>query len=414
MKTNNGLAGALLQATRLTRAGRLAEATDVIQRTLRKRSTPEAEVADHGSDQSGGVTGRVIDGVFSKVAEPADPNRSRMTESATFLPGQRDAHPGVAQPAGDTSFRHERRRGTSVTEVPDPEATASYVLPGRFITGSHTNQAGTRSYKLYAPSSYVGQALPLVVMLHGCTQTPDDFAAGTRMNALAEARQCFVLYPAQTPAANRSRCWNWFKRADQRRDQGEPAIIAGMTRDALDRYGMDPRKVYVAGLSAGGAMAAVMGAAYPDLYAAVGIHSGLASGAAHDLPSALAAMRGPPASAPGGSAAPDSAPRVPIIVFHGDRDATVHPRNGEHVIAQSVDRKHASSADVRVEHGRVPHGYAYTRTVHRNPEGRIVLEHWLVHGAGHAWFGGSSRGSFTDPRGPDATREMMRFFDQAA
>ena len=285
------------------------------------------------------------------------------------------------------------------------------------MAGSYTDQAGTRPYKLYVPSSYVaghGPALPLVVMLHGCTQTPDDFAAGTRMNALGEERQCFVLYPAQTPTANRSKCWNWFKRADQRRGSGEPAIIAGMTRDVLDRYRLDARQVYVAGLSAGGAMAAVMGAAYPDLYAAIGIHSGLASGVAHDLPSALAAMRGPLVPVRGGSAAPSAARPVPVIVFHGDRDATVHPRNGEHVISQSVHRADALSGDVRVEHGQVPGGHAYTRTVHRDPQGRIVLEHWLVHGAGHAWSGGSTRGSFTDPRGPDATREMMRFFDQVA
>ena len=369
MKTNNGIAGGLRQATELTRAGRLVEATAVIQRTLRKNSTPETEAADHKSDQGGGTTGRVIDGVFSQVFDAPSP---------------------------------------PMAEVPHPHATAVDAQPGTFITGSYANQAGTRPYKLYVPSSYVGQALPLVVMLHGCTQTPDDFAAGTRMNALAEERQCLVLYPAQTRAANRSRCWNWFKRTDQHRDAGEPAIIAGMTRDVVNRYRIDARKIYVAGLSAGGAMAAVMGTAYPDLYAAIGIHSGLASGAAHDLPSALAAMRGRHASASGGSAAPGSAPRVPIIVFHGDRDKTVHPRNGEHVISEG------SGGDAVVEHGRVPGGHAYTRTVHRNPQGRIVLEHWLVHGAGHAWFGGSTRGSFTDPKGPDATREMMRFFAQGA
>ena len=369
MKTNNGIAGGLRQATELTRAGRLVEATAVIQRTLRKNSKPETEAADHKSDQGGATTGRVIDGVFSKVFDAPSP---------------------------------------PMAEVPHPHATAVDAQPGTFITGSYANQAGTRPYKLYVPSSYVGQALPLVVMLHGCTQTPDDFAVGTRMNALAEERQCLVLYPAQTRAANRSRCWNWFKRTDQHRDAGEPAIIAGMTRDVVNRYRIDARKIYVAGLSAGGAMAAVMGTAYPDLYAAIGIHSGLASGAAHDLPSALAAMRGRHASASGGSAAPGSAPRVPIIVFHGDRDKTVHPRNGEHVISEG------SGGDAVVEHGRVPGGHAYTRTVHRNPQGRMVLEHWLVHGAGHAWFGGSTRGSFTDPKGPDATREMMRFFAQGA
>ena len=294
--------------------------------------------------------------------------------------------------------KQSRRRPESV-EMPEGRA-------GAFIAGSYTHQHGTRPYKLYIPTGYsAGKALPLVVMLHGCTQNPDDFAAGTRMNLLGEEQQCFVLYPAQTQSANQSQCWNWFKRAHQRRDRGEPAIIAGMTREVLRRYGVDARKVYVAGLSAGGAMSAVMGAAYPDLYAAVGIHSGLPVGSAHDLPSAFAAMRGaPPVSASG------SAGRiVPAIVFHGDRDATVHPSNGEQVASQCVDRDD-KSIDVIVQRGQVPGGHAYTCSVHKDAAGRILLEHWEVHGAGHAWSGGSARGSFTDPKGPDAAREMLRFF----
>jgi poly(hydroxyalkanoate) depolymerase family esterase len=283
-----------------------------------------------------------------------------------------------------------------------PEAAAIDRQAGNFIAGSYGNQAGTRPYKLYVPSSHAGKALPLIVMLHGCTQTPDDFAAGTRMNELAEEQACFVLYPAQTHAGNQSRCWNWFKRGDQRRDQGEPAIIAGMTREVQKRYGIDARKICVAGLSAGGAMAAVVGEAYPDLYAAVGVHSGLAVGSAHDVPSAFAAMRGMHSSSSGGSAR-----TVPIIVFHGDQDTTVHPRNGEHVISGA-----ASSRDVSMERGQVPGGRAYTRTVHSDPAGRVIVEHWLVHGAGHAWSGGSPRGSYTDPKGPDATREMRRFFER--
>jgi len=291
------------------------------------------------------------------------------------------------------------RRRTESVEMPVGQA-------GAFIAGSYTHQHGTRPYKLYIPTSYsAGKALPLVVMLHGCTQNPDDFAAGTQMNTIAEERQCLVLYPAQTKSANQSQCWNWFKRSHQRRDKGEPAIIAGMTREVLKRYGGDPRKVYVAGLSAGGAMAAVMGAAYPDLYAAVGIHSGLPVGSAHDVQSAFAAMRGaPPASASG------SAGRiVPAIVFHGDRDATVHPSNGQQVASQCVGQDD-KSIDVIVQRGQVPGGHAYTCSVHKDASGRILLEHWEVHGAGHAWFGGSSRGSYTDPKGPDAAREMLRFF----
>ena len=277
---------------------------------------------------------------------------------------------------------------------------------GEVISGSYTHRQGTRPYKLYIPTGYrAGSTLPLVVMLHGCTQNPDDFAAGTRMNRLAEERQCFVLYPAQTRSANQSRCWNWFKRAHQRRDKGEPAIIAGMTQDVVQRYGIDARRVYVAGLSAGGAMAAVMAAAYPDVYAAVGIHSGLPVGSAHDVASAFAAMRNaPPARAPGAAGR-----IVPAIVFHGDRDATVHPSNGAQVASQCVDRDD-KSIDVIVQRGQVPGGHAYTCSVHKDAAGRVLLEHWEVHGAGHAWSGGSAAGSYTDPDGPDASREMLRFF----
>ncbi len=404
MVKNKGIPVGLVEATRLTRAGRLLEATALIQRAL-GRMPAAAEGADrHPPDRDGRASHDVVDVVFSAVAEPAN----------------RDPTP-LQKPAGDERSRRfglkrflrgARGRG-STADVPRPRTTAVDGQPGQFLTGSYASQAGTRSYKLYIPTTYAGQPLPLVVMLHGCTQTPDDFANGTRMNALAEERQCLVLYPEQTPAANRSRCWNWFKRGDQRRDRGEPAILAGMTLEVMGRYRIDPGKVYVAGLSAGGAMAAVLGTAYPELYAAVGVHSGLPCGSAHDLPSAFAAMRGMPASTAArdaGSTPP--APATPTIVFHGDRDKTVHPRNGEQIVSQSVDRNGASRADASTERGQVPGGHAYTRTVHRDSTGRVVLEHWQVHEGGHAWFGGSPRGSYVDPKGPDAAREMIRFFYQ--
>jgi poly(hydroxyalkanoate) depolymerase family esterase len=345
MSSKNALPVELLEATRLTQAGRLVEATAAIQQFLRQQPMREP-VNDPAS-------GRIIDVEFSRV---------------------------------------ERQ--------PHQES-------GQFISASYGDHAGTRPYKLYVPTCYAGKPLPMIVMLHGCTQTPDDFAAGTRMNALAEERGCFVLYPAQTRGANRSRCWNWFKRGDQRRDKGEPAILAGMTRECMRRYAIDPRRVYVAGLSAGGAMAAVLAAAYPELYAAVGVHSGLAVGSAHDVQSAFAAMQG--TAAPRSAAGKASPASIPLIVFHGDRDTTVHPRNGEEVIRASVD----PAATQSVEQGQVPGGHGYTRTVHRDASGRIVLEHWLVHGAGHAWSGGSPSGSYTDPKGPDAARAMLCFFEQA-
>jgi poly(hydroxyalkanoate) depolymerase family esterase len=300
----------------------------------------------------------------------------------------------------------QRALGRKPAARPAEKPASPQGRAGQFIAGSYAHQHGTRPYKLYIPTNCAaGKALPLVVMLHGCTQNPDDFAAGTQMNALGEERNCFVLYPAQTKSANPSQCWNWFKRAHQRRDKGEPAIIAGMTREVLKRYGIEASRVYVAGLSAGGAMAAVIGAAYPDIYAAIGVHSGLPVGSAHDVQSAFAVMRGAQSSS-GGVAAGRV---VPAIVFHGDRDATVHPRNGQQVAAQCVDG-HDEALDVVVQRGQVPGGYAYTCSVHKDAAGRTVLEHWEVHGAGHAWFGGSAAGSYTDPAGPDAAREMMRFF----
>ncbi|WP_207955708.1 extracellular catalytic domain type 1 short-chain-length polyhydroxyalkanoate depolymerase [Rubrobacter marinus] len=303
----------------------------------------------------------------------------------------------------------DRRRPAGPDVVPDG---------GRFLERSFTNAAGTRSYKLYVPSGYTGrEEVPLVVMLHGCTQNPDDFAAGTRMNALAEERTFLVAYPQQGGGDNMQKCWNWFKEADQGRGRGEPSIIAGITCEVLGEYNVAPDRVYVAGMSAGGAMAAIMGSAYPDLYAAVGVHSGLAPGAARDLPSAFSAMNGgmglggtAPASVPLTDASGRS---VPVIVFHGDRDGTVHPRNAEAVItyykASGLDGK--SAAPIKVRQGQVPDGYSYTRATHLDADGRPVVEHWTVRGLGHAWSGGGRRGSYTDLKGPDASAEMARFFD---
>ena len=283
----------------------------------------------------------------------------------------------------------------------------------RFLAGSYSNQAGSRAYKLYVPSTYHGQTLPLVVMLHGCTQSPDDFAAGTRMNVLAEEHGCLVAYPAQAASANISKCWNWFKAEDQQRDGGEPSLIAGITRQIMAEYPVDPQRVYVAGLSAGGAAAAVMAATYPDLYAAVGVHSGLAVGAAKDMPSAFAAMQGGAATTP----LPSDACRqqrermVPTIVFHGDQDRTVNPRNGDQVIAQA--RSAATDglqATATAQQGQAAGGRSYRRTTHADAAGQAMLEHWVIQGAGHAWSGGSPAGSYTDPQGPDASREMLRFF----
>jgi len=271
----------------------------------------------------------------------------------------------------------------------------------RFEVQTYANAAGSRTYKLFVPSGYVGQAVPLLVMLHGCKQSPDDFAAGTRMNELAEEQTFLVAYPEQSTSANASKCWNWFKALDQERGQGEPSLIAGITRQIMNDFKVESARVSVAGLSAGGAAAAIMGTAYPDLFDAVGVHSGLACGSGTDTRSAFAAMRV--------GARSDLTRRsgVRTIVFHGDRDLTVNSVNGDQVIAQSKSR---ADLQVSVCQGQSPGGARYSRTVHTNGNGDEVLEHWVVHGLGHAWSGGSPAGSYTDARGPDASREMVRFF----
>lgn len=423
-------------ATRLTRAGKLHEAMAILQGVVpggmggaRGEATPE-EPNRAGNTFEG--TCQVIDG-----EDPA--SRSASDESGSHRRGESSA--GAAQstafdharqatrgifPGGDVglpSAWRDKWRQLRETVVQQPEQarrTSAPAAPGTFTAGCFANQAGTREYKLYLPSGYHGQALPLVVMLHGCTQDPDDFAAGTSMNRLAEEQRCCVLYPAQPMTANSSKCWNWFKADDQQREGGEPAILAGMTRQVIDTHGLDASRVYVAGLSAGAAMATTLAMTYPDLFAAVGVHSGLPHGVAQSLPDALGAMQGGtrPLGVSGTARASGWASEVPAIIFHGDRDTTVHPSNADRVAAQYAATRRENetashregNAKVTVEQGQVTDGHAYTRTTHHDAKGEPRLEQWQVHGAGHAWSGGSAHGSYTDPRGPDAAKEMLRFF----
>jgi poly(hydroxyalkanoate) depolymerase family esterase len=381
----------LREATRLTRAGQLAEATALLQRMLRGERAPDA-TRSPGRVSLPGRQPPTIDATANDAGE----TDSAHPKPAPPVPARRPQP--LFQRAKNGSWLG--MRGAKRT----PPLTADIVPEGaKFAEGVFSNPAGCRAYKLFIPSGYQGQPLPLVVMLHGCTQSPDDFAAGTRMNFFAEEQACFVVYPAQGSDANPSKCWNWFRTTDQQRGGGEPSLIAGITRQVMRDYSVDAKRVYVGGLSAGGAAAAVMGATYNDLYAAVGIHSGLAWGAATDVPSAFAAMRqggGPTAILSGG-------PGVPAIIFHGDSDTTVHPSNGGQVIEQTLGR---TSTQKKVHRGQIPGGHGYTRTIHTDETKREILEHWNIHGAGHAWSGGSPAGSYTDLKGPDATREMLRFF----
>jgi poly(hydroxyalkanoate) depolymerase family esterase len=410
MKIDEGFLAQMREATNLLQTSGPMAATAAIQRALHGAGMPDAGMPNHDWTSFLPQPSPLID---------------------INLPPAREADAaGAAPPSGHEMLERFRNltngkwKGVSARQpIQDVEVAGNDIAgKGKFLSASLSNQAGTRAYKLYVPSGYVGQPLPLVVMLHGCKQNPDDFAAGTGMNSVAEENNCFVAYPAQMPSANGSNCWNWFKAEDQRRDQGEPSIIADITHEIMRNYKIDASRVYVAGLSAGGAMAAVMGATYPELYAAVGIHSGLPYGAAHDLPSAFAAMKnssakmGPLAA---GSKAPASLGHtIPVIVFHGDRDTTVHPGNGDQALAQCVPVSVSSGSDankqdgtaVKVEKGQVPNGRAYTQTIRHDTTGKAIAEHWVVHGSGHAWSGGSSSGSYTDPKGPSAAREMLRFF----
>lgn len=427
------------EATRLTRAGKLHEAMALLQ-----GATPAGESGARGKETPDDThfAGNTFEGTCQVIDEEATASRPASAESGSCR--ERESSAGGAPssafgharqaaagagPGGEiglpTAWRDKWRQLRESMAQPERARGANEAAePGAFSAGCFTNQVGTRDYKLYLPRGYHGQALPLVVMLHGCTQNPDDFAAGTNMNRLAEEQLFCVLYPAQPMTANNSKCWNWFKAEDQQREGGEPAILAGMTRQVIDTYGLDASRVYVAGLSAGGAMATTLAMTYPELFAAVGVHSGLPHGVAQSLPDALGAMQGGTGPLGGGSTKQGTAwkSQVPAIIFHGDRDTTVHPSNADRVAAQyaawRASDESASSregcAGMTVQRGQTPGGHAYTRTNHHDTDGQTCLEQWLIHGAGHAWSGGDARGSYTDSKGPDAAREMLRFFQSHA
>ena len=367
---NNTFQVLMQEATRLTRAGQLAQATQVIQRAM---AGDKATVApSKPTDTVQRIAPDVLDGCVREVdvsAEPEVMDRAELAEQP--LPT------GLA---------------------PEERSAAASFVEGEFVHAMQRHR-----YKLFTPRHSVSAGLlPLVVMLHGCTQDPDDFAVGTGMNEAAQGASGFyVLYPSQPRNVNAQGCWNWFDRAHQQRGQGEPAWIAELTQHVTRTQGIDARRVYVAGLSAGGAMAAVVGSAYPDVFAAVGVHSGLPVGAASNLTQALTAMkRGASISSP------NQPTSLPTIVFHGDQDRTVHAVNGQAVVAAATAH---SDCAVLAETGQSEMGRKFTRTSHSNAL-RVQAEHWQLHGGTHAWSGGSAQGSYTDPRGVDATREMLRFF----
>lgn len=388
----------MAEALRLTRAGRLTEATAVLQRGVAsvgtagpRESTAAQPLADLGELRLLGSNNRPVRWPAVSRAYAVSARQGLIEDLQAVLPDLADTVSSAGWPGGARS----RSGGAAARAVAAPGGEIRHLI--------HADRAGTRNYDLYIPTSYAGEPVPLLVMLHGGKQTGLDFAAGTRMNEFAEQHTFLVAYPEQSRSANSGRYWNWFSASDQQANAGEPAIIAGITREVMRDLVVDPTRVYLAGFSAGGAMAAVMAATYPDLYAAVGVHSGIAYRAAHDVGSAFAAMR------TGGTPAASGA--VPLIVIHGDRDPIVAPVNADRVIASRLAAGDVTGHDDPIT-TRSDSGRGYTRTVHRNVDGIAVAESAIVHGGGHAWYGGSPVGSYTDSHGPDSSAEMTRFFLQ--
>ena len=385
---NFRLAAAISRATRAVRANNLLEGMRRIQEAV-SRPEPDKRQAPRPAPRPAGP---IDSSVGPARRQPTQRQRRPLPEVLGIL------NRGLA---GD-AFR-SLPGGKRVVPAPIPEGA-------EFAERRFSCDAGTRTYKVYIPASVRNgrKASGLIVMLHGCKQDPDDFATGTKMNAEGETHDLIVAYPCQPSSANPSSCWNWFNPADQSRGAGEPAILAGLTRALSSEFGLDRENVYVAGLSAGGAMAAVMGATYPDLYSAVGVHSGLAHRAANDVVTAFAAMRGDLSAnqAISRSRATSESPLLRTIVFHGSADRTVHPRNGDVIISATA----AFDAGPVVEDRGSAHGRSYVRTTFAGSGEKPAVEHWLIQDSGHAWCGGDPNGSFADGLGPNASAEMVRFF----
>ena len=405
----------MLKATRLTSKGSLMDATRLIQRTLAGLA-PSPAASPTASTGPAARTGDVTD-VQPKPAQgsnasPARPNdvqpalKEATTPNFVLYPSVQDAPPFAKTPPAPAP-------------VATPTPTAPVHGPGAFTQGSFQFKSDQYAYRLYVPASPIHvnaasapaapELLPLVVLLHGCKQNALDFAKGTGMNLLADQQQVVVLYPEQLAKANSGGCWNWFEPTHQSRN-GEPGMIAALTRKIMaTRHGgvqIDPDRVYIAGLSAGGAMAAVVAELYPDIFAAVGVHSGLPAGAAQSMVGAFGAMRrGGPAR---------TATALPTIVFHGLADTTVHPDNGVHVSDAARAALGNSGVElVKTEQTMRTQGLRPAQRVsYLDNSGKPYIEHWTVGDGGHAWSGGSSAGSYTDPQGPSASLAMLAFFLQ--
>jgi poly(hydroxyalkanoate) depolymerase family esterase len=295
----------------------------------------------------------------------------------------------------------------SLTTVPAESVWVQKTFRGKM---------GARNYKVFIPTSYGREPLPMIVMLHGANQDPDDFAAGTKMNVLAEEARYIVVYPEQPLSANAARCWNWFRPGDQIRESGEAALIAELTREVMSTYNADPTRIYVAGMSAGGAMAVNLAVTHTDLYAAAGIHSGLPYGIADDAFSAMSVMNYGATNPQFALCQKKSGQRAhtPMIAFHGDQDNVVHPRNCDELMRMNCIfalSPESTPSQVTTFAPETDGIYGHMRSLSCDDTGDVIGEQWIIHGLDHAWSGGDSAGSYTDCNGPDASREMLRFFD---
>ena len=432
MDWNVNLKHLMGEATQLVRNGQLADATRVIQQTL------GGAVARH-SNNPGGVSSAAAPAHTAAAPLPAPV--AGQPAAGHAAPWRRPSTPADVEDAVvvDRSPPTDARTATRTAAGTAMGPTASNPLAepaGSFTRVAFTHPGARHNphhYHLFVPPGATANTpMPLVLMLHGCTQNPVDFATGTGMNNAAAPANALVLYPEQPHSANPNGCWNWFRPGDQHRGSGEPALLVAMLHNVMARHPVDAQRVYVAGMSAGGAMAALLGREYPDVFAAVGVHSGLQAGAAHNVMGALSAMKN--GAKPGAAAARQAAstrpatgptlPPPPMIVFHGDADPTVHAHNGEQLIQATLTALATAPGAGRaplatVHKGQSSHGQGYTRTVYsvvgeapadKASPSQVVAEHWVLQGAGHAWAGGHAGGSHTDPRGVNATQEMLRFF----
>jgi poly(hydroxyalkanoate) depolymerase family esterase len=429
MPWNDTMKQLMGKATELVRNGRLTEATHAIQQALGNPAAKTHTPPDAAAPGPAPAPARWRPTAATDIEDAVlvEPRRDAASEVGPVWESTPDPAPSPSPVPVQAPAPVPRAAAHGHAEAPGSFTRVAFHHPGV----GH----GVHHYHLYVPpGADAATPMPLVLMLHGCTQNPVDFAAGTRMNSAAAPVNALVLYPEQPQSANPNGCWNWFRPEDQHRGRGEPGLLVAMVRDVMARHPVDAQRVYVAGLSAGGAMAALLGREYPDVFAAVGVHSGLQAGAAHNVMGALSAMKN--GAKPGSAAARQAAstrpatgptlPPPPMIVFHGDADPTVHAHNGEQLIEATLTALATTpggeQATVETVHkGQSPHGQGYTRTVYSVVGGapaakaspsQVVAEHWVLQGAGHAWAGGHAGGSHTDPRGVNATQEMLRFFEE--